>query len=139
MLKSVMTLLKRSGKANVQHKDVIMEADMTKLYTSKTLDIATAQGFQYNVLIDIMFYTCRGSRENLRKMSKADFQLKHDSQGRRYYQNVAKYETNNHRGDDLMDEDTDSARIYEIPSKWSIFVMFFLKNCLLTCSRPEYS
>ena len=83
MLKSVMTLLKRSGKANVQHKDVITEADMTKLYTSKTLDIATAQGLQYNVLIDIMFYTCRGSRENLRKMSKADFQLKHDIQGRR--------------------------------------------------------
>jgi hypothetical protein len=72
-------------------------------------------------------------------MSKGDFQLKHDSQGRRYYQNVAKYETSNHRGDDLMDEDTDSARIYEITGKWPIFVMFFLKHCLLTCSRPEYS
>ena len=45
----------------------------------------------------------------------------------------------NHRGDDLMDEDTDSARIYEITGKWPIFVMFFLKKCLLTCSRPEYS
>jgi len=30
MLKSVMILLKRSGKANVQHKDVITEADMKK-------------------------------------------------------------------------------------------------------------
>ena len=30
MLKSVMTLLKRSGKGNVQHKDVITEADMKK-------------------------------------------------------------------------------------------------------------
>jgi hypothetical protein len=93
MFKSVMTLLKQSGKANVQHKDVITEADMEKLYTSKTLDIATAQGLQYIVFIDIMFYTCRGCRENLRKMSKADFQLKHDIQGRRYYQDVAKYET----------------------------------------------
>ena len=98
MFKSVMTLLKRSGKANVQHKDVITESDMTKLYTSKTLDIATAHGLQYNVFIDFMFYTCRGSRENLRKMSKADFQLKHDSQGRRYYQNVAKYETKKSQG-----------------------------------------
>ena len=32
----------------------------------------------------------------------------------------------NHRGDDLMD--IDSARIYEIPGKWPIFVMFFLKK-----------
>ena len=61
-------------------------------------------------------------------MSKADFQLKHDSQGRRYYKNVAKYETNNHRGDDLMDEDIDSTSIYEIPGKWPIFVMFFLNK-----------
>jgi hypothetical protein len=30
---------------------------------------------------------------------------------------VAKYETKNHRGDDLMDEDTDSARIHEITGK----------------------
>ena len=30
MFKSVMTLLKRQGKANVQHKDVITEADMKK-------------------------------------------------------------------------------------------------------------
>jgi hypothetical protein len=73
MFKSVMTLLKRLGKANVQHKDVITEADMEKLYTSKTLDITTAQGLQYIVLIDIMLYTCRGGRENLRKMIKADF------------------------------------------------------------------
>jgi hypothetical protein len=51
-----------------------------------------------------------------------DFQLKHDSQGRIFYQNVAKYETKNHRGDDLMDEDTNSARIYEIPGKWSIYM-----------------
>jgi hypothetical protein len=37
---------------------------------------------------------------------------------------------NNHRSDDLMDDDTDSARIYEIPGKWSIFVMFVLKKKL---------
>ena len=99
MFKSVMTLLKRQGKANVQHKDVITEADMKKkLYTSKILYINTAQGLQYKVFIDIMFYTCRRGRENLRKMIKADFQLKHDSQGRRYYQNVAKYETKKSQG-----------------------------------------
>ena len=98
MFKSVMTLLKQSGKANFQQKDVITEADMEKLYTSKTLDITTAQGLQYIVFIDIMFYTCRGGRENLRKMSKADFQLKHDIQGRRYYQDVAKYETKKSQG-----------------------------------------
>ena len=64
MFKSVMTLLKRLGKANVQHKDVITEVDMKKLYTSKILDINTAQGLHYKVFIDIMFYTCRRCREN---------------------------------------------------------------------------
>jgi hypothetical protein len=43
---------------------IITEADMKKLYTSKTLDINTAQGLQYKVFIDIMFYTCRRCREN---------------------------------------------------------------------------
>ena len=71
---------------------------MKKLYTSKTLDINTSQGLQNKVFIDIMFYTCRRGRENLRKMSKADFQLKHDIQGRRYYQDVAKYETKKSQG-----------------------------------------
>ena len=46
---------------------------MRKLYTSKIFDTNTAQGLQYKVFIDIMFYTCRRGRENLRKMSKADF------------------------------------------------------------------
>ena len=64
MFKSVMTLLRRLGKANVQHKDVITEADMKEIYTSKTLSINTAQGLQYKVFIDIMFYTCRRCREN---------------------------------------------------------------------------
>ena len=64
-----MTLLKRLGKANVQHKDVITEADMKKLYTSKTLDINTAQGLQYKVFIDIMFYTCRADAERIQFIS----------------------------------------------------------------------
>ena len=138
-LSCVMTLLKQSGKANVQHKDVITEADMEKLYTSKTLDIATAQGLQYIVFIDIMFYTCRGCRENLRKMSKADFQLKHDIQGRRYYQDVAKYETKKTTGvmilwmRILIRQECMKKQVNDL------FLMFFLKNCLLTCSRPEYS
>lgn len=34
----------------------------------------------------------------------------------------------NHWGDDLMDEDTDSARMYEIPGKWPIFGMLFQKK-----------
>jgi hypothetical protein len=37
---------------------------MKSLYTSKILDINTAQGLQYKVFIDIMFYTCRRCREN---------------------------------------------------------------------------
>ncbi|XP_061186627.1 uncharacterized protein LOC133194735 isoform X2 [Saccostrea echinata] len=48
-------------------------------------------------------------------MKKTDFVLRTDGQGRRYYLNVAQYETKNHRGSDMNDYDASSARIYEIP------------------------
>lgn len=48
-------------------------------------------------------------------MKKTDFVLRTDGQGRRYYLNVAQYETKNHRGNDINDYDASSARIYEIP------------------------
>lgn len=48
-------------------------------------------------------------------MKKTDFVLRRDGQGRRYYLNVAQYETKNHRGSDVNDYDAPSARIYEIP------------------------
>lgn len=48
-------------------------------------------------------------------MKKTDFVLRTDGQGRRYYLNVAQYETKHHRGSDVNDFDASSARIYEIP------------------------
>lgn len=61
-----------------------------------------------------MFYTCRRGGENLRKIKKTDFVLRTDGQGRRYYLNVAQYETKNHRGSDVNYYDASSAGIYEI-------------------------
>ena len=113
MSKAVMVQLKKSGKANVQHKDAISKTDMQKLYSSDTLSTLTAQGLQYKVFMDIMYFTCRRGRENLRQMKKTDFVLKQDAQGRRFYQNKAQYETKNHREEDLGDDDNESARIYE--------------------------
>lgn len=115
MFKSVLTLLKQTGKSNVQHKDIISEADLQKLSSSDTLSVHSPQGLQFKVFLDIMFYTCRRGRENLRKMKKTDFKVKTDGQGRRFYQNSVNYQTKNHRGADLNDEDVDLARIYEIP------------------------
>lgn len=118
MFKSVLTLLKQTGKSNVQHKDIICESDLKKLSVSEALSVNTPEGLQFKVFIDIMFYTCRRGRENLRKMKKHDFKIKCDGQGRKYYQNIAKYQTKNHRGDDLNDDDVDSPRIYEIPGTY---------------------
>ena len=114
MFKAVLTQLKRSGKGDVTHKEVISDADMQKLVNSDVLNCDNPQGLQYKVFLDVMFYTCRRGRENLRKMQISDFVSKTDSSGRRYYQNVAKYETKNHRGGDVTDDDPAGARIYEI-------------------------
>ena len=115
MFKAVLTQIKRSGKGSTQHKEVISDADIDKLYSSATLDTKHPQGLQYKVFLAIMFYTCRRGRENLRCMKKKDFVLKNDAQGRRFYINTAKYETKNHRGADIADDDSSGGRIYEIP------------------------
>lgn len=115
MFKVVLTTIKRTGKGTTQHKDLINDADMANLYSSGILNKNNPHGLQYKVFLDVMFYTCRRGRENLRKMKKTDFVLRTDGQGRRYYLNVAQYETKYHRGSDVNDYDASSTRIFEIP------------------------
>ena len=43
--------------------------------------------------------------------------FKVDGQRRRYFQNIAHYETKNYSGSETNDEDVQSARVYEIPGK----------------------
>lgn len=93
MFEAVLTNIKRTGKGPTQHKDVITDADMTTLYSSGILNRKNPQGLQYKVFIDVMFYTCRREREHLGKLKKTDIVLRTDGQGRRYYLNVAQYET----------------------------------------------
>ena len=50
-------------------------------------------------------------------MRATDFVLKIDGLRRRNFQNLVQYETKNHRVSETNDEDVQSARIYEIPSK----------------------
>ena len=75
----------RSGKGSVVHKEIINEEDISKLYCSHIQDTNTAQGLQYKVILDAMFYTCRRGRENLRKMNVTDFALKVDGQRWRFF------------------------------------------------------
>ena len=49
-------------------------------------------------------------------MKVTDFVLKFDGQGRRYFQNVAEYETKK-RESKTNDKDVQSARVYEISGK----------------------
>jgi hypothetical protein len=115
MKKAVMTQIKRSGKGTVQHKEVISDADIDKLYSSDAVSVDNPLGLQPNVFLDVKLYTCRRGREILRNMKKSDFIVKTDAQGRRFYANVAKYETKNHRGSDVADDDMSPGRIYEMP------------------------
>ena len=105
MFKSVLTNIKRSGKVSVVHKEIINEEDISKLCSSHILDRNTAQGLQYKVFLDVMFYTCQRGRENLRKMKVTDFVIKVDGHKRRYFQNVAQYELKNHKESEMNDED----------------------------------
>ena len=70
------------------HKGIINEEDISKLYSSHILDKNTAQGLRNKFFPDVMFYTCRRGRENLRKMKVTDFMIKVDGQRRRYFQNM---------------------------------------------------
>ena len=50
-------------------------------------------------------------------MKVTDFVIEVDGRRRRYFHNVAQYETKNHRGIETNDEDVQSASIYEITGK----------------------
>lgn len=120
-----MTQIKRSGKGTVQHKEVISDADIAKLYSSDAVSVDNPQRLQSKVFLDVKLYTCRRGRENLRNMKKSDFIVKTDAQGSCFYANVAKYETKNHRGSDVADDDMSFGRIYEMPG---IFLLNKIKN-----------
>jgi hypothetical protein len=68
MKKAVMTQIKRSGKGTVQHKEVISDADIDKLYSSDAVSVDNPLGLQPNVFLDVKLYTCRRGREILRNM-----------------------------------------------------------------------
>lgn len=120
-----MTQIKRSGKGTVQHKEVISDADIAKLDSSDAVSVDNPQRLKSKVFLDVKLYTCRRGRENLRNMKKSDFIVKTDARGRCFYANVAKYETKNHRGSDVADDDMSFGRIYEMPG---IFLLNKIKN-----------
>ena len=119
MFKAVLTNIKRSGKRSVEHKEIINEEDTSNLYSSHILNKNTAQGLQYKVFLDVMFIRVKEEKKKRkkRKMRATDFVLKIDGLRRCKFQNLVQYETKNHRISETNDEDVQSARIYEIPSK----------------------
>lgn len=58
MFQAVLIDLKRCGKGDTKHKDVISEADLQKLYKSDTFSLDRPKTLQNKVFFD-MYYTCR--------------------------------------------------------------------------------
>ena len=58
MFKVFLTYIKCSGKGSVMN-EIINEEDILKLFSSHILDKNTAQGLQYKVFFDVMFYIYR--------------------------------------------------------------------------------
>lgn len=77
-----------------------------------------------------MYFTGRHGRENLREMKKGDFVLKQDARGRRFYQKKAQYETKNHRGEDIGNDEIGLTKLLtkiytsQLKSRLAILLIF---------------
>ena len=108
--KAVLVDVKKEGKGDSKHKDVISDADMKKLYKSKVLSVDTPKGLLNKVFFDYVLIFCNRGRENLRTLKKDDFIENVDATGRKYFTVRTKL-TKNRREDD--DDFSGSNRMYE--------------------------
>ena len=105
--------LKRIGKGDVQHHQVIDGNDIAKLYSSDVFDQNTPTGLQLKVWFELMLYICRRGRENLRKLNKDHFVMATDSYGRQYVTQAVDEFKSNKTLEDNQSSRTDAGRMYE--------------------------
>ena len=87
---ATITDMKKKGFAAVEHKPVICQEDLVKLYdvTNVALNPNTPTGLLNKTWFDVMMYLCRRGRENLREMTRDTFLVQVDGSGRRYVMQV---------------------------------------------------
>ncbi|KAK3082769.1 hypothetical protein FSP39_004871 [Pinctada imbricata] len=101
--------VKRDGVGESKQKDPLPPEDISKLYDT-VFTTENPQGLQKKTIFEYFYYFCNRGRENLRELQKEDFTVCVDSSGREY---VTVRE--NHRGDDLHDDSSKQARMYDKP------------------------
>jgi hypothetical protein len=62
----------------------LAEADMRKMYASEAFSTLSPRTLQQKVFFELMLFFCNRGRENLRNMKPSDYEIRTDSEGRRY-------------------------------------------------------
>ncbi|XP_061197001.1 uncharacterized protein LOC133205248 [Saccostrea echinata] len=127
VFRAMLVKIKREGASEVKHKQTISTEDLNKLYESETFSLNTAMGLLNRTFFEIVYYFCNRGQENLRSFQKGDFSVRTDPEGKRHVCKVKHREEKNHRGDDLTDDQTNQARMYEMPGNPRCPVNSFMK------------
>jgi hypothetical protein len=92
---------------------------MRKMYASEALSTLSPRTLQQKVFFEVMLFFCNMGRENLRNMKPSDYEIRTDSEGRRYVGSRISRLSKNHREND---HDTTAARMYQKPGMSSIYL-----------------
>lgn len=126
MFKGVARKAKREGRGEVESRPPTEPEDLDTLSQYFTVNMdgpQVAKKLQEIVLFNIIYYTGRRGRQNLRTMMKETFQIASDPDGCRFIYQAIKEADKNHQGNDIdprkftcpCADQTDQARIYDFP------------------------
>ena len=108
VFKAFLEKLKKKGKGHIKRHTPKSKADLQLMQNS--LDLDTPVGLQRKVFMDIMIYFANRRRENVREMTREDFELNTEENCRRFFSLKDKM-TKNQRDDD--DEQSQAGLMYE--------------------------
>lgn len=109
---------KEEGRGTIKHKEPISKPDLQKLNTYFEQNMEGPPNpklLQEYVIFNIIYYTGRRGRENLRNMTKSTFEIAVDEEGTRYLFQAIDEADKNHNE---MDNDlSNQGRMYEVKGK----------------------
>ena len=130
--KAVTKLRKTEGRGEIESKEPISDEDMKKLFEFFRLNMTgplDAKSLQDIVLFNIIYFSGRRRRENLRTMTKDTFEIKTDVDGRKYIKQKIKEMDKNHKENDYTNNN--EARIYKQRGAFSLFANSVINSDIL--------
>ena len=94
--------LRKLGKDETKHKDLIEEEDMAKI--KGKMDTNTATGLQQKVFLDILTHFARRGQEGLRELTKTSIIICKDSTGKKFATMAYTELEKNHNGLDMKEK-----------------------------------